>query len=120
MFVSSIIVVSCMFSVPLANARRDQGVKVSAKVKDQILTMDDTNSAYELYLRSYETGPAMLKMMDPETEQRENERKKRNFLQSLAKAKAHNVKFANGESRSKVTFADSLKFVNTIISHKLA
>jgi hypothetical protein len=37
--------------------------------------------------------------VDPDTQRRENERKKTNFVNYLAKAKAHNAKFERGESR---------------------
>ena len=88
-------------TVVLVTGRRDRSVRVSAEVKDQILATDDLESAYAMYLDSYEDrdGPAMLKMVDPVTQQREEERKKANFMMSLEKAKAHNVKFNNGESR---------------------
>ena len=85
----------------LVSGRRDRTVRVSSEVKDQILATDDADLAYQMYLNSYEDrdGPAMLKMVDPVTQQREEARKKRNFVRSLAKAKAHNAKFANGETR---------------------
>lgn len=85
----------------LVSGRRDRTVRVSSEVKDQILAADDADLAYQMYLNSYEDrdGPAMLKMVDPVTQQREEARKKRNFVRSLAKAKAHNAKFANGETR---------------------
>ncbi|KAL5257765.1 hypothetical protein ACHWQZ_G012630 [Mnemiopsis leidyi] len=89
----------------LVSGRRDRTVRVSSEVKDQILATDDADLAYQMYLNSYEDrdGPAMLKMVDPVTQQREEARKKRNFMRSLTKAKAHNAKFANGETRYKKT-----------------
>ena len=89
----------------LVAGRRDRTVRVSSEVKDQILASDDVDSAYQMYLNSYEDrdGPAMLKMVDPVTQQREEARKKGNFMRSLAKAKAHNAKFANGETKYVVT-----------------
>ena len=94
----------------LVAGRRDRTVRVSSEVKDQILASDDVDSAYQMYLDSYEDrdGPAMLKMVDPVTQQREEARKKGNFMRSLAKAKAHNVKFANGETKYVVTATRTL------------
>ena len=92
-----------LYQLTAVLGRRDHSVRVSVEVKDQILSANDVDSAYQMYLKSYQSldsnGPAMLKMVDPVTQERENERKKNNFMTSLAKAKAHNVKFENGESR---------------------
>ena len=96
-----VIAIFLLLHCTVVTGRRDRSVRVSAEVKDQILATDDLESAYAMYLDSYEDrdGPAMLKMVDPVTQQREEERKKANFMMSLEKAKAHNVKFNNGESR---------------------
>ena len=96
MFVRLLVLAGCVLL--LCSAQYNFNVKVSADVKAEILTTDDADEAYNMFLASYEDldAPAMLMSVDPVTQKTNADKKKNNFVKSLTKAKEHNKRYEAG------------------------
>ena len=89
----------------LLSFSRIRNFRVSGEEKEEVINAKSVRKAYKKYLSLYGNldDPVMLMAMSPGTQEKENNRRKANFVKSLGLVKEHNKLYNRGESFYRMT-----------------